>query len=600
MFIKKSRHKFADGSIKTQITLAETFRPGKGLPPKTRTLKNYGYLEDQPDQEKFMRDLETLVEQSRKSRQQFELRIDTDRLINNPSNRDLNYGVLVIKKLYEQLRIPEFIRVHRKSKAKYDLNAILCYLTCMKIIFPDSKRATYMDSKHVYGMDIRFDLQDVYAALTEICDLRFELQHHLQKEVQRLLKADKSYVYLDVTNTYMEMDFAREDTLPQRGVSKDHKTEPIIQMGLLLDSNGMPLLHECFPGNTSDTLVLQPMIEQVRKSGMTAGRIIVVADKGLNSGKNIDYLCNNGNGYVFSQILKGKKGSRYHARMFDETRYTYNSDGSYKWQLFEESFIGLDQDGKKVQRKRKVLIYWSAAQAKAAKMKREEKVRRAKKALSNNAYTIDHSKYKYIKAEKVDGTTGEILDNINDMLSIDAEKIDEEARFDGYFCIITSEMDYDEQRIREVYHNLWLIENTFRLEKTDQEMRAVYVWTDDHIRAHFMIGHLAALITRLIQYSMQKEAISAERIKRVLTKCVLDIPVNGVVHLHDISGNIQFCSFVDAAGEKCYNLIETGKDEVFEDFVVLSRALNFSLKKAYMRQEDFNNLLASLSLSLQH
>ena len=164
----------------------------------------------------------------------------------------------------------------------------------------------------------------------------------------------------------MEMDFAREGTLPQKGVSKDHKTEPIIQMGLLLDSNGMPLLHECFPGNTSDTLVLQPMVEQVRKSGMTTGRIIVVADKGLNSAKNIDYLCNDGNGYVFSQILKGKKGSRYHARMFDETRYTYNSDGSYKWQLFEESFIGFDQNGKKIQRKRKVLIYWSAAQAKAA------------------------------------------------------------------------------------------------------------------------------------------------------------------------------------------------------------------------------------------
>jgi hypothetical protein len=88
------------------------------------------------------------------SGQQFELKIDTDRLINNPSNRDLNFGVLIIKKLYEQLKIPEFIRTHRHSKAKYDLNAILCYLTCMKIIFPDSKRATYMDSKHVYGMDI--------------------------------------------------------------------------------------------------------------------------------------------------------------------------------------------------------------------------------------------------------------------------------------------------------------------------------------------------------------------------------------------------------------------------------------------------------------
>lgn len=316
-----------------------------------------------------------------------------------------------------------------------------------------------------------------------------------------MLKVDKSYVYLDVTNTYMEVDFAREGALGQRGVSKDHKTEPIVQMGLLLDSNGMPLLHECFPGNTSDSLILQPMVEQVRKDGMTTERIIVVADKGLNSGKNIDYLCNDGNGYVFSQILKGKKGSRYHKRMLDESLYTVNADGNYKWQLFEEDYGGFDSKGKKVTRKRKVLIYWSKAEAEAARLKRDEKVSRARKALENKAYTIDHSKYKYVKADKVDHETGEVLENINDMLSIDEEKIEEDAKFDGYFCLVTSEMDYDERRIREVYHNLWLIENTFRLEKTDQNMHTLYVWTDDHIRAHFMIGHLAALITRLIQRS---------------------------------------------------------------------------------------------------
>ena len=128
---------------------------------------------------------------------------------------------------------------------------------------------------------------------------------------------------------------------------------------------------------------------------------------------------------------------------------------------------------------------------------------------------------------------------------------------------------------------------------------AVYVWTDDHIRAHFMIGHLAALITRLVQYSMQSEVISAERIQRVLSNCVLDMPVTGVVHLHEISGNIQFRSFVDSKGEKFYDLIETGKDEVSEDFAALSKALNLSLKKAYMRQEDFNNALSNVCLSLQ-
>lgn len=599
MFIKKSRHKFANGSTKTQITLAETFRPGKGLLPKTRTLKNYGYLEDQADQEGFLRQLEAMIKQSREDKAPFELVIDTNTLIHNSSNRDLNYGVSIIRQIYEQLQIPQFVKTHRVSKAKYDLNAILCYLTCMKIIFPDSKRATYMSSGHVYGMDTSFKLQDIYAALDEICMLRFQLQQHLQAQISQMLKTDKSYVYLDVTNTYFEVDFARDGGLGQRGVSKDHKTEPIVQMGLLLDSNGMPLLHECFPGNTSDSLILKPMIEHVINEKMTNGRIIVVADKGLNSGKNIDYLCNGGNGYVFSQILKGKKGSRYHERMFDEALYTSNEDGTYKWQLFEETYKGYDNQGKEISRKRKVLIYWSAADARVAKLKREEKVKRARKALKNKAYTIDHSKLQYLKSEKVDKETGEVMENINEMLSIDEEKISSDEKFDGYFCLITSEMEYDERRIRQVYHNLWMIENTFRVEKTDQNMRAVYVWLDDHIRAHFMIGHLAVLITRLIQCSMGEYPLSAERIQRVLAKCILDEPASGVVHLHDVSGNIGYESFIDKTGHIAYSMNESQKDEVYEDFVRLSSCLNFSLPKAYMRKEIFNNVISNVTLSLQ-
>ena len=587
MHIKKTRHTFSDGTVKTQITLVESYRPGKGMNPRTRTIKDYGYLEDQKDPEKFLADLNSYVQEQRQSNQKISLSIDMDKLINDPSNRDLNYSPFVLKQLYDQLNIPAFFAEHRHSRAKYDLNSILCYLTCMKIVFPDSKRATYMDLDHIFGMDASFNLQDIYQALDEICDLRVELQQHLQREVNKMYPADSSYLYLDITNTYFEKDFAEEGALGQKGVSKDHKTEPIVQQGLLLDSNTFPLYHECFPGNTSDSLMLRPMVEKVKEHKMVTGKIIVVADKGLNSVLNIDYLCNQGDGYVFSQVLKGKKGRRFQERLFNESLYTVSKDGQYKWQLYEDTFDGHDSHGKKMQRKCKVLLYWSAADAIVARKKREEKVKRALKALENNAYTTDHSKEKYLKIESVDPESGEILKHTDSIKSINQEKIDEDAKFDGYFCIITSEMDYDEKKMRAVYHMLWMIENTFRLEKTDQGMRPIYVRLDDHIRAHFMIGHLATLITRLIQHKMTDNCLSPERIQRVFQNCVLDIPASGVIHLHEISQKKEFESFMDEKNIRCYSLKETGNDEVFEDYKLLCKALGFELKKAYMRQEDF-------------
>lgn len=406
-------------------------------------------------------------------------------------------------------------------------------------------------------------------------------------------------MYLDITNTYFEKDFATEGRLPQKGVSKDHKTEPIVQQGLLLDSNGIPLFHECFPGNTSNSLMLQPMVEKVKSHKMAKGKTIVVADKGLNSVPNINYLCNQGDGYLFSQVLRGKKGVRYHHRLFDESLYTVNKDGTYKWQLFEEEFSGRDKDGKKTTRKRKVLIYWDAADAKVARKKREEKIKRAEKSLNNKAYTLDHSKQKYIKAEVADTKTGEILHETVDLLSIDQEKIDEDAKFDGYFCLITSELDNDEKKMRAVYHTLWMIENTFRTEKTDLEMRPVYVSTDDHISAHFMIGHLATLITRLIQFSIGKLEISPERIQRVLQSCILDVPSSGIVHIHEISGKLEFESIRNDKGVLAYSTQETGEDEVYQDFKLAGKAINLSLEKAYIRKEEFVRRIQKVAIPLQ-
>ena len=161
MHIKKTRHTFSDGTVKTQITLVESYRPGKGMNPRTRTIKDYGYLEDQKDPEKFLADLNSYVQEQRQSNQKISLSIDMDKLINDPSNRDLNYSPFVLKQLYDQLNIPAFFAEQRRSRAKYDLNSILCYLTCMKIVFPDSKRATYMDLDHIFWMHASFNLPDI-------------------------------------------------------------------------------------------------------------------------------------------------------------------------------------------------------------------------------------------------------------------------------------------------------------------------------------------------------------------------------------------------------------------------------------------------------
>jgi len=153
--------------------------------------------------------------------------------------------------------------------------------------------------------------------------------------------------------------------------------------------------------------------------------------------------------------------------------------------------------------------------------------------------------------------------------------------------------------MRSVYHMLWMIENTFRVEKTDLCMRPIYVRTDNHIRGHFMIGHLATLITRLIQFSMGENAISPERIQRVFQNCMLDLPSSGVVHLHEISQKLEYESFVDEKNILNYTLKETGQDEVYNDFKLIGKILSLSLEKAYMRYEEFMRAIRKVSIPLQ-
>jgi transposase len=443
-------------------------------------------------------------------------------------------------------------------------------------------------------MHTDFTLPNIYRALDHFTDFEVELQQHLNERVKDTIGRDLSYAFYDVTNYFFEIDFPDgADDLRKKGVSKEHRTDPIVAMGLFMDLNGLPVNMSIFPGNTSDSLTLQPTIKDV-KEFYGLGRLVVVADKGLNSSKNIDAIVHQGDGFVFSQILKGKKGQRYHEKLFEESEWTVNEDGTYRYKLFTEEYEGKDKEGKKETRIRKVLLYWSKAEADMAGRKREEKLEKAARAVKNNAYGIKKGFEEYTKENIIDRQTGEVLENTKKLRSLNWEKAQQDALYDGYFCLITSELDYDERKIRQVYGSLWRIEQSFRIMKTDLYARPVFVSKNEHIRAHFLLCFVALLIVRIIQHRMGKKALSAERIARALSAATCQVLKGGIIHLDDVGGAIAFQKVPNKKGEIVDTLAYSDEDEIALDYKAIQETFGTDFYNIYPRQEVFNKFLKSI------
>jgi|LFRM01.2.fsa_nt_gb transposase len=362
-----------------------------------------------------------------------------------------------------------------------------------------------------------------------------------------------------------------------------------------MDSNNLPLAMSVFPGNTSDSVTLQPAMSEIKKS-YNLGRLIVVADKGLNSSSNIDYIVNNGDGYVVSQVLRGTKGQRYHEILLDEEGYVGNE--SFKYKLFTEEYKSKINKNKSVIRTRKVLIYYSKIEADRAKKKRDEKVSRANKALQNNAYTINHGASEYITTNHIVKDTGELSDaTIN---RLDTNKVLEEEKFDGYFCIITSELGYDHKKIIEVYGSLWRIEESFKITKSDLSTRPVYVRTKKHIEAHMLVCFTALLVLRLLQLKLGNEEISVPRIKRVLNSCNCVLPNEAVVMLDEVGGMMSFKEGKDKNGELVDRLqLDKENDTIRNDWLLLQNKFGVEFDYTAATREAFNKYLKSVVFKIE-
>lgn len=593
--IKKDKIKGKDGSFKTYIRVTEGYRPAPGMSPKQRTLKSFGYLEDQADPVAFMK-LAEAFDADPTNREQ----TSSDKMYSG-QNQKLNYGYKFLESVYQTLGVPDFIKSYTKDsgfRGSYSIEETFKYLVINRLLAPDSNRASVQRQNAFYGWNPELELPNVYRAMDHIADFSADFQRQLDGKIKTLIGRDLKYAFYDVTNYFFEIDFPDADgELRKRGVSKEHRVDPIVQMGLFIDSNGLPVSMSLFPGNTSDTMTLQPVMKELKKA-YELQRLIVVADKGLNSSKNIDFICQNGDGYVVSQILRGTKGQRYHEAMLEETGYVWNKSMDYKYKLFTETYSGLDKDNHKETRQRQVLIYWNKTEADMARKKREEKLVKADKASRNNAYGIKKGVQEYTKDILVDRASGEILQNTKKISTVDYEKAEKDSWFDGFFCLITSEMDYDASKIREVYSGLWKIEESFRILKSDLLARPVFVSTKEHIQAHFLVCFVALLMLRMIQHAMGADALSAERIARALYAANCKIKRGGYVDLDDVGGCLAFEKRKNKKGELVNTLVFSPLDEIAQDYQRIQKTFGTDFYEVEAKQETFTRFLKKIKYPL--
>jgi transposase len=451
------------------------------------------------------------MDAERKSENKISLTIDTATELERGAANRKNFGHVVFSKIYHELEIDRFLNNARRHKNfQFNSEAIMRMLVFSRLLNPCSKRATEL-SKGSYFDNFNFSLDDVYNALSHF-DLESEsLQRHLNTRVKELHGRDMSLVYYDVTNYYFEID--KQDDFRRNGPSKEKRKDPIVQMGLVLDHTGLPAAYKLFRGNMHDSQTLMPSLSSIKKD-FGAGRVVVVADKGLNSGDNIAFNIALGDGYIFSKSVRGA-GEDFKLWVLQESGYRNSPSGfKIKSRVIPDApnHVTLEANpktGKAYKKARKVnipieqkqIVFYSEKYATRAKYKRAESVEKAKKLIENPAKyrrSLDYGAVGYIQNIEIDAETGE-LKNLDTKLILDTDKIHDEEKYDGYYAIVTSELDQPDESIVESYRGLWQIEESFKVTKSVLNARPIFLSIKEHINAHFLICFVALLIARIVE-----------------------------------------------------------------------------------------------------
>lgn len=425
-------------------------------------------------------------------------------------------GYFPMKNINDKLSVKKYIDLMQTATDfRFNVFDMMSALVYARLVHPCSKSKTYDEVIPKLFDSYDFSLNQLYDGLEYIgCEYEkiIEIYNH---QIQQMYKFDTSHTYFDCTNFYFEID--REDAFRRKGPSKENRKEPIVGLGLLLDANQIPIGMKLFPGNQSEKPVIRNIIHDLKKRNSVSGRTIQIADKGLNCAENIFHALKNGDGYIFSKSVKQLPAiEKTWVLLPNDYCDVKNANGEVIYRIkeciddfeykFNDSETG-ETKKFKITEKRIVTYNPKLAKKQIYEINKEvEKARLLKASQAKKSEYGDSAKYVIFTAtdKKGNETDGKIRVSMNE------ELIRNSLELAGYNMLVTSEISMSDRTVYDAYHNLWRIEESFRIMKSQLDARPVYLQKEDTIVGHFLICYLAVLLARLLQFKILKNNYCSE------------------------------------------------------------------------------------------
>ncbi len=472
------------------------------------------------------------------------------------------FSHVFLERILEELGLNTFFSSYKGfSKLEYDVYGFTKLLLFGRLLNPASKAATVRQNGNYFEPLLKdFNPDNIYDTLSFIAANKDKIIRRMNTNLVKKAGRSPDIIYYDVTNFYFEIEDADDDLLDddgnllekgqrQFGVSKEERRLPIVQMGLFMDDDGIPIAIESFPGNTLDFLTLRPALKK-NIDDLDFSRFILIADRGICNYLNLLHVLDAGNGYIVSKsLLKSPKKEQEWA--YDNDGYITVSDNfKYKSHIVKRTVK--DENGNPRTIEEKVVVYWS-------RKFQERSIRENKKFLdflqkleeSPESFRVTSMQSKslrrFMKKDYVNIKTGEAVSSSDIKGFIDFDKVAEYRKSMGYYQIVTSELTMKDQDVIDKYHGLTQIEEQFRIMKGDLETRPIYVRTPEHVDAHLLICMIALVMIRIIQKRIRDNSdpkeekdvywnvgMSGKRIQEALNKWKVDTLPDDLYRFMDV------------------------------------------------------------------
>lgn len=507
----------------TQFYVIESFRDSKGK-NTSRIYEKLGNLQQVIEKANgedpilwAKKYIDNLNQKQNEDKEKIIIEKSSSTLIEKGKQTTFNGGYLFLEKLYHELKLDNICNeISKTHKFEYDLDNILSRLVYGRIIFPSSKLATFELSK-TFIEQPNFEIHDIYRALEVISSETDYIQSQVYENSKSVVDRNTSILYYDCTNYFYEIE--EEDGLRQYGPSKEHRPNPITQMGLFMDGNGIPLAFCITAGNENEQTTLTPLEEKILKD-FKLSKFIVCTDAGLASNANRKFNDKEDRAFITTQSIKKLKkhlmewalspegwqisGSKkkYDISKLGETEEQYKDTTFYKERWIKENDL-----------EQKLIVTYSIKYREYQRKIRNSQIERAKKAIDSKSLKLDkvnQNDYKrFVKKTNVT-KDGEIAEK--KIYSIDELQIQKEEKYDGFYGVCTN-LDDSPEEIIKVNQRRWEIEESFRIMKSEFKARPVYLSRDDRIKAHFTTCFLALLIHRILEKKLSEKYTCSEIIE---------------------------------------------------------------------------------------